>query len=262
MVEQKEKEKLPQTYGMGQLLALKYDKFDLQGEWFDIFGKPERGVTWFLWGASGSGKSTVCSRLVKMFLEINQRVLYLSLEEKRGESITRKLEDAGVTAKDRNFKLLASATLQELILRLRKRNSPDVIFVDSLQYIKMSYDEYKKLHELFPSKTFIIISHATGANPKGAAGEGVHYDAGVKIWVEGGIIEAKHRFEGGGGKKVIIPSLAEKFKLGRSEEMKEEQLAIYWQFLREHDLLAEFGRYVEQFDYKLGMFRGKRRRRK
>lgn len=234
---------------------------DLVGEWFEIFGQPEKGVTWFVWGASGSGKSTVCSKMVRMFLDLKVRVLYLSLEEKRGESITRKPEEAGVSASDRNFKLLPSAALQELILRLRKRNSPDVIFIDSLQYIKMSYEEYQKLHELFPSKTFVFVSHAIGANPKGAAADAIHYDAGVKIWVQGGSIEVKHRFENGGGRKVIVPALAEKFNLGRSEDMKNDQLAIYWQFVRDNDLLADFAKYVEGSGYKLGMFSGKKKRK-
>lgn len=208
--EVKEKIKLPQSYGIKQLRSIKYKEFAFVGEWLTLFGKPEKGVTWFIWGNSGNGKSTA-SAIIAFMLSFFGKVLYLSLEEKRGKSIRSKLLKVGFNDNSKNFQLLATSNYNELSKRLHRRNSEDIIFIDSLQYWGISYKQYQTLIETFPDKTFIFVSHARGKDPKGATADGIHYDAGMKIWVEGGRMEVTHRFEGGGGQMVVIPELAEKY---------------------------------------------------
>lgn len=209
-VEKVKPSKLPQSYGIKQLKSIKYKVFDFVDEWLELFGRPEKGVTWFIWGNSGNGKSTACAMIAYM-LSFFCKVLYLSLEEKRGKSIRSKLLEVGFNDKSKNFQLLATSSYDELVKRLHKRNSEEVVFIDSLQYWRITYAQYQTLIEVFPDKTFIFVSHARGKDPKGATADSIHYDAGVKIWVEGGRMEVKHRFEGGGGQMVIIPELAEKY---------------------------------------------------
>lgn len=205
--ENPEHKKLPQSYGIAQLKMMQYDVFKLTGKWKTLFGRPEKGVTWFIWGNSGNGKSSACAMLAYLLAGF-AKVLYLSLEEKRGKSIRTKLIEAGFNASSKNFQLLDKSSYAELVRRLHRRGSEDVVFVDSLQYWGISTKQYQTLIERFPSKTFVFVSHASGGNPKGSVGEAIHYDAGVKIWVEGGRMSVKHRFEGGGGQLVVIPQLA------------------------------------------------------
>lgn len=205
-----EKIKLPQSYGIKQLKSIKYKVFSFIGKWYELFGKPEKGVTWFIWGNSGNGKSTACA-IIAFMLSKFTKVLYLSLEEKRGKSMRSKLLEVGFNDSTKNFQLLATSSYDELVKRLHKRNSEEVVFIDSLQYWRITYVQYQTLIEVFPDKTFIFVSHARGKDPKGATADSIHYDAGVKIWVEGGRMEVKHRFEGGGGQMVVIPELAEKY---------------------------------------------------
>lgn len=202
--------KLPRAYSMKDLNKIVYQVFHFIGEWLLLFGEPEKGATWFIWGNSGNGKSTTCAKLAFMLSGFG-KVLYLALEEKKGKSIRMKLKEDGFTDKTKNFRLLPFSTFQQLIQRLHRRNSEDIIFIDSLQYWGISYKQYQSLIEIFPNKTFVFVSHAKGKDPKGGVADSIHYDAAVKIWVEGGRIDVKHRFEGGGGLMVIIPELAEKY---------------------------------------------------
>ena len=43
---------------MSELLATKYDTYKLSDEWKAAFGEPERNGVWFVWGRSGSGKTS------------------------------------------------------------------------------------------------------------------------------------------------------------------------------------------------------------
>lgn len=240
--------KLPQSYGIKQLKSIKYKVFELVGKWFMLFGKPEKGVTWFVWGNSGNGKSTACAIIAYMMSQY-AKVLYLSLEEKRGKSVRSKLLEAGFSDDSKNFQLLSSSTYHELVKRLNKRNSEEVIFIDSLQYFRISYDKYIELIELFPDKTFIFVSHAQGKNPKGSVAESIHYDAGVKIWVEGGRMEVKHRFEGGGGQMVVIPELAERYWNDDGSRNDEQTVRVLMQFILKNKLLSFLEPYVKQMGY-------------
>lgn len=249
----KQAKQLPRSYGMRQLLSIKHQVFPFDGEWLKLFGNPEKGVTWFVWGNSGNGKSTVCVQLAKLFSNYG-RVLYLSLEEKAGKSIISKLDDAGIKASNKEFQLLTESSFSQLVTRLNRQRSADIIIIDSLQYINIKYEQYKILTNQFPNKTFVFISHAQGRNPKGATADSIHFDAGVKIWVEGGRISVKHRFEGGGGIKDIIPELANHYWYGNSTDLNIELANLCWEFLKSNGLFGKFETYVKEAGYRLDMF--------
>ena len=106
------------------------------------------------------------------------------------------IRDVGMTGA-KGFILLDKEPIEELAVRLRKRKSPDVIFIDSLQYSGMNYAEYKALRDEFRNKLFIFISHADGREPKGQVGKSIKYDAFVKIAVIGYRAFPQSRYGGG-----------------------------------------------------------------
>jgi hypothetical protein len=245
-----EKIKLPQSYGIKQLKSIRYKVFEFADKWFLLFGKPEKGVTWFIWGNSGNGKSSACAIIAYMLAQ-HTKVLYLALEEKRGKSIRSKLLEVGFNDNSKNFQLLAKSSYTELIQRLHKRNSEEVVIIDSLQYWGISYKQYLTLIETFPDKTFIFVSHARGKDPKGATADGIHYDAGVKIWVEGGRMEVKHRFEGGGGQMVVIPELAERYWNDDGSHSDQDTIKVLMQFIMKNNLHPYLKPFVENMGYSL-----------
>lgn len=240
--------KLPQSYGIKQLNSIQYKVFEFESKWFRLFGNPEKGVTWFIWGNSGNGKSTACAVIAYMMAQ-HTKVLYVALEEKKGKSIRSKLREAGFTDHSKNFQLLAKSNFSELVKRLHRKNSEEVIFIDSLQYWGITYKEYQTLIETFSKKTFIFVSHARGKDPKGATADSIHYDAGVKIWVEGGRMEVKHRFEGGGGQKVVIPELAERYWNNDGSRNDDEAVKVLMQFIVKNKLLSFLKPFVENMGY-------------
>ena len=173
-------------------------ELNFEGKWKDSIGTPELTGTWLIWGNSANGKTRFALQLAK-YLTNFRRVAYNSLEEGLSKSMKEAIIDTGL---DKNFVLLDKEPVEELKIRLRKRKSPDVILIDSLQYTGLNYTQYKELRKEFPHKLFIFISHAEGNEPKGNVARSIKYDAFVKIPVIGYAAYPQSRY--GGGEKYVV----------------------------------------------------------
>ena len=173
-------------------------ELEFEGIWKDAIGKPELTGSWIIWGNSGNGKTRFALQLAK-YLTNFRRVAYDSLEEGLSKTMKTAIIDTGI---GKNFLFLDKEPIAKLRERLAKRKSPDVIFIDSLQYSGMTYNDYKRLRDDFRNKLFILVSHAEGSEPKGNVAKSIRYDANVKIPVVGYATEPISRY--GGGERFII----------------------------------------------------------
>lgn len=177
------------------ILKVKHEGLKFSGAWADAFGEPERRGVWFIWGQSGSGKTSFTMQLCKELARFG-KVAYDSLEEGDSLSMRNAIMRAGMADVKNNFLLLNCENMKDLTERLTKRKSPDFIVIDSFQYTQMSYKDYIKFKEANAQKLIIFISHADGHNPAGGSARSVMYDATMKIWVEGYKAFSKGRFFG------------------------------------------------------------------
>ncbi|MDY5632272.1 MAG: ATP-binding protein [Bacteroidaceae bacterium] len=179
------------------VLRMKRETYAFEGAWAEAFGSPERCGVWFIWGRSGSGKTSFTMALCKELAKYG-KVAYNSLEE--GFSLTMKnaLMKAGMQDVSRKF-ILLSESIEELDARLRKRKSPDIVVIDSFQYTQMSFKEYQDFKYRHRDKLLIFISQAEGNKPAGRTAVSVMYDAALKIWVEGYRAISKGRYFGNKG---------------------------------------------------------------
>lgn len=199
-----------------ELSNKKYQLFDFTDDWLNAFGCPEMSGVWFIWGGSGSGKTTFTLQLVKYLAQFD-KVLYNSLEE--GAAYTMKLAFERVNMKKvgSRVQLLKAEPTPELIKRLDKRESRRIVVMDSIQYARMNYPKYQDFVERYPGKLFIFTSQAKGSNPVGRTAEQVMFDADMKIWVEGYKAFSKGRYIGQTGEYTIWDAGAEKY-WGKSNE--------------------------------------------
>jgi hypothetical protein len=167
-----------------------------EGSWLGAIGQPELRGSWIIWGNPANGKTRFALQLAK-YMAGFCRVAYDTLEEGLSLSIKEAVMGCAMNDVSRSFMLLDQEPVAELIQRLHRRKSPEVVVIDSLQYTGITYAEYKKLRDGFPGKLFIFVSHADGKEPKGNVGKSVRYDAFVKIYVEGYKAFAQSRYGGG-----------------------------------------------------------------
>ena len=190
------------------VLTAKFEVAEFDGEFLASFGKPELRGAWLIYGGSGCGKTTFVLTVCK-YLTRFRRVAYNSLEQGLSLSLQKTWERVGMQEAGSRIILLHKEQLNELSIRLRKKQSPDVIVIDSVHYLRRFNDsQYQKLREEFPDKLFIFVSHEKGGLPKGMMAQNIRYDADIKIRVEGYKAFVTTRYEmpelGEGGADFVI----------------------------------------------------------
>lgn len=201
------------------VLAAQFETADFDGPWLASIGRPELRGVWIIWGGSGSGKTTFTLMLCK-YLAGFGRVAYDSLEQGLSLSLQKAWERVDMAEAGTRVILLDKEELPELRKRLEKRKSPDIVIIDSLQYLEgFNLKVLKKLKNDYPGKLFIFISQADKRNvdPDGNMAKKVRYDAEVKIRVEGYKAFVTSRYED-----------SEKGEGGADFTIWEEGAAQYW----------------------------------
>lgn len=181
------------------------------GEWREAIGLPELKGSWIIYGESGSGKTSFTLKLGKYFAQIGKRVAYDTIEEGVSKSIRDAYIRTSMSDVAGKFILINKEPVNELKERLKKRRSPDVIIIDSVQYTGLTTKEYKELIDSFPNKLFIFVSHADGLKPKGALAQAIYYDAFVCMLVKGFKALVKKSRYGGVGEITISERLAQEY---------------------------------------------------
>ena len=184
-----------------QLLTMKFPKIPLEGRWRELMGQPQLKGGILIWGDSAQGKTSFALQFAKE-LSRYEPVLYDTLEEGISESIRAACIREKMVEVGNRVLLLENEPVPELIERLSRPKSRNVVIVDSLQYTGMTFETYKELLELFPKKLFVFISHADGKEPAGRIATQVKFNANVKIRVAGFTAYAISRY--GGGTPYII----------------------------------------------------------
>jgi hypothetical protein len=178
--------KINRAVTVEQLTKTKFKDLELPDEFKKLLGEPEQSGVWIIWGESFNGKTTFCMQLSKA-LCVSQKVFYNTLEEGARKSMQKAIVSQNMQEVKRRFLIGNREEIDDMIVRMNKRNSPGVYIIDSLQYTGMTKLQYKKLkaEALKLDKLLIFVSHADGKWPKGALADFVRYDADIKIRVEG-----------------------------------------------------------------------------
>ena len=138
-----------------------------------------------------------------------RRVAYNSLEQGLSLSLQKAWERVAMEEVGSRIILLAKESLQDLKLRLSKKQSPDIVVIDSVQYWHgLKWSDFTSLKDGYPNKLFIFVSHERGNLPDGKLAQKIRYDSDVKIRVEGYKAFVTTRYEspelGEGGADFVI----------------------------------------------------------
>lgn len=176
---------MKRAYSIWNVRNAAFKTLDFDGEWLAAVGRPELGGSWLIYGAPKNGKTSLAMKLSRYMTRFC-RVAYDSVEEGLSLSVQKCVERTFGNERNRRFTLLDREGVDELKERLARRcGSPDVVVIDSVQFLGLRWEEYKQLKERFPHKLFIYISHVEGFQPEGRVAKKIWRDANVYIRVEG-----------------------------------------------------------------------------
>ena len=208
---------MAQAYSNAKIRSKRFKVVEFTGPWKDAIGMPVLQGTWLIYGGSGSGKTSFCLQLAK-YLSQFARVLYNSLEQGLSPTMQSAWIDNGMEEAGRRVKLLDREGYDELFARLAKRQSPEIVIIDSINYLRgLRLSDYQPLSQRYRKKLFVIVAHEKGGEPKGALAQAIRYDADVKIRVEGYRAMVTSRYatgEVGGADYIIWPDGAKAYWAG------------------------------------------------
>ncbi len=187
--------------GVKAFIEKSFHTFAFEGEWKDSFGEPEKNFKMIYYGGSGEGKTEFMVRFAK-YLATFGKVSYVSPEQ----GISKSLQDAIIrnNLDDVSGKVmfLSGGLFSELVVYIKKSQSR-IIIIDSLDYMKLTVEQFKILVKTYPKKAFIIIAWAKNGTPKSQHAKDIEFMCDIKSLVENFTITLPtSRF--GGNKPFVI----------------------------------------------------------
>lgn len=176
-----------------QLYSTKFDLFELTGAWRRFIGTPEQSGVIFIWGDSGHGKTWFSLQFAKELSKFTNKVAYDSLEEGKSFSQQRAWKGNNMIELGSKIMLLDKEPLEVLDLRLKRKRSPNVVFLDSWQYVRKPFWTFVDFVERHNKKLFVVTSQEKNGKPKGKSADDVRFHADVKIHIKGYIAFAQSR---------------------------------------------------------------------
>lgn len=187
---------MAKALSVNNVLSARFNTLSVDGEWEAAIGQPELTGSWMIYGAPKNGKTTFAMMLAK-YLSRFCRVAYNSIEEGLSQSIQMAMIRVNMEEAGSRVILLDKEPFAELVNRLHRQKSPEVVILDSVQFMGLTFDEYKKLKSAFPDKLFVYVSHVSGRQPEGQVAKRIWRDANVYFRVEGHRAFPVSRYGGG-----------------------------------------------------------------
>ena len=188
--------------------------FNFTGEFYGAFGCPRMGGLWYVYGGSGSGKTSFILSLMKEMAPLTNKILFESYEEGViSLSFQKNIKRLGMLSLNNKIQI-TDESLEEMIERLNFQRSPDVVFIDSLEHSEFkNIKQITDLRDRYPQKTFVFVGQASGLRPRTELGESVLFIADQKIHLEGYRAISRGRSFGSAGYYTIWG----------------EEAAVYWE---------------------------------
>ena len=143
---------MKRAYSPKEIAAKKWVTLPWDEKWSKPFGFPAENASWFISGASASGKSSFVMQLGKELCNYGT-VLYMSYEEKINQSFQRRMGYLKMNEVQGKFRVVTEGSLEEVIARLKKPKSPKFIIIDSFQVAGWDYPQAVELMETFPKRS-------------------------------------------------------------------------------------------------------------
>lgn len=203
--EKKEKPKaLLRVLTVANIINQNVKRIQFTGKWFDAFKQPQDKGVWFIWGTSGSGKSTFILMLCKILALLEYKVFLNLLEEETDDTdFIDRIALLDMNEVQNSF-WVRTYDYKDLCAYLKKNSKIKVVVIDSATYFFENFEQYKAFKKMFKDRIIIITGHAQGKNPKSALEDSIMYDAKMKIFVNGYLALCKGRTIGPNGGEFII----------------------------------------------------------
>jgi archaellum biogenesis ATPase FlaH len=171
----------------------KYDELDL-GEYYNkLFGQVESKTLFFFYGTSGSGKSVFTMSFANFLCDhIKLKGLYCSHEE----ALKKSMRDRANNFKIESKRLYIGQNIDfNTLLDKIRRNYYRLAIIDSVQYMRFTYEQLKQLNAEFTKRKLIVILASFGTAYKNpSCSNEIMHACDVKVFFDAGVATIDSRY--------------------------------------------------------------------
>lgn len=190
------------NYSVSDIYNWRIGRVPLPDEWSAHMGNLAENFRMLIEGKPGHGKTEYLLQLCKVLAQHYGKVNYNNVEQGRSAS----LQEAMIRNKMNEIPagrfLMAEKsqrTFKPWFARLQRPNSGRVVCLDSTDYMKLTIDEFKELHERFKQKSIVLVCWNDPFSPDAKK---IRYMCDIKVDVHDFKARIRSRF--GGNKTHVI----------------------------------------------------------
>ncbi len=141
------------TISATEMGNMTFTKLKFNDYYKGILGEPATDFDMSIDGSKGSGKTVYLLKFANYLADYHGPVLYVSSEEFGSASLIDKIQRFGITSKNLRF-VKKMPSVNELL-------KYKFIFIDSINHVKITIDEYRKIREEKTKPAFILVFQQT-----------------------------------------------------------------------------------------------------
>lgn len=196
-----------------ELTEFDYPKYEFYGKYQKFFGQPSTNAHYMIYGLPKGGKSTFALHFAKYLADNYGNVLYVASEEGFSATLQQKINTFGLKSRNLHFSNFREA---EPIMELADSGEFDFLFIDSVNYIKITPEQIEEIKARNPDLSVITIQQATkDGNYKGDTAYAHNCD--IVVVVDKGVATQRGRFNDEASMQVFPPREEEDGIIGYDE---------------------------------------------
>jgi predicted ATP-dependent serine protease len=200
-----------------ELTEFDYPKYEFYGKYGKFFGQPSTNAHYMIYGLPKGGKSTFALHFAKYLADNFGNVLYVASEEGFSATLQQKVRTFGLKSRNLHFSNFREA---EPIMELADSGEFDFLFIDSVNYIKITPEQIEEIKARNPDLSVITIQQATkDGNYKGDTAYAHNCD--IVVVVDKGVATQRGRFNDEAAIEVFPPRDKEDGVIGYTDESEE-----------------------------------------
>lgn len=180
------------------LFSKKYETYDFEGVFKDVFGNPSTSGIWIIYGKDKNGK-TWGTLLLTNYLSRFAKVWYISAEEGTDMEFQQTAIRAKIDPKSKRIYFSEYTSIEDIKKRLKSRYPPKIVIIDNLSMYKgeLTSEGLKQLKLEHPKTHFVMVAHEERGEPYTAAAVMAKKLAKAIIRVQGLALLISGRVPGG-----------------------------------------------------------------
>ena len=172
------------------LMNYQYNRYPFTGKWGNFVGQPSTNFHAMVYGRPKQGKSILSVQWAKYLSEHFGKVLYVASEEGFSVTLQKKVMEFAMDNKNLDF---ANFRDFEQIKNAVNKGKYKFVFIDSVNFIKITPEDVEDIKAENPSTAFITIQQATKNGNFRGSQEFAH-NCDIVIRVEAGMASQQGRF--------------------------------------------------------------------